>query len=214
MNSHGLFMLGVAHTCLHRHEAKSTVAVSGRRLVCFNVLTEAFFHRNYERCLTSPKFHRPTWDWAEWRSIQAWDDYLLVLWQPQPHVIHEPCTFTELLQAADNVACLAGDQEVFGDPMRPGRLEPALTVDVFHKRRSGIAHRVFMDDDFVVYAAPDSMLVSTFRGARGVTMPPPLDDNLLAARDRPAVSRQIAPLQPLQSWDGDVYTTLEAPQLD
>ncbi|KAJ6785711.1 hypothetical protein PWT90_06253 [Aphanocladium album] len=214
MNNHGLFMLGVVHTCLHYHGNKSTLAVSQWKLVCFNVLTESFIHRTYDKCLTSPKFHRPTWDWAEWRNIQAWDDYLVVLWQPRPHVIHEPCTFTELLLATDNIACISSSQNVFGDIMRPNRLEPALTIDAFHQRRSAVANHVFMDDDFIVYASPDSILVSTFKGGKDVTIPPPVNGSPMTALASLAAPRQAEPPVPLQTWDCEVYTTLEAQWLE
>lgn len=213
MNSHGLYMLGVAQTCLHYHGNKSTLAESNWQLVCFNVLTESFAHRTYEKCLTSPKFHRPTWDWADWRDIQAWDDYLLVLWQPRPHVIHEPCTFSELLLATDNIACIASSQEAFAGYVRPRRLEPALTIDTFHQRRSGVAHHVFMDDDFVVYAAPDSVLVSSFKGSSDLVLPPPIEGSPITAFASLPTPRRVAPPRPAPAWDCEVYTTLGAPQL-
>lgn len=213
MNNHGLYMVGVVQTCLHFHGSKSTLAVSQWKLVCFNVLTETFVHRDYEKCLTSPKFHRPTWDWAEWHNIQAWDDYLVVLWQPRPHVIHEPCTFSELLLATDNIACISSSQQSFNDIIRPKRFEPALTIDTFHQRRSGVANHIFMDDDFIVYAAPDSILVSTFRGARHVTVPPPMDGNPIDALSSLPAPRRAEPPRPVPAWDCEVYTALEAPQL-
>ncbi|OAA69886.1 Cyclin-like F-box [Cordyceps fumosorosea ARSEF 2679] len=214
MNSHGLYMLGVVQTCLHYHGSKNTVAESRWDLACFNALTEKFVHRSYDKCLISPKFHRPTWDWAEWHNIQAWDDYLVVLWQPRPHVIHEPCTFTELLLATDSLACVAGSREVFVEGVRQRGLEPALTIDTFHQRRSGVARRVFVDDDFIVYAAPDSVLVSTFKGARGVLLPLPMEGNpMTALAGLPLPRWAETPRAPAPSWDGDVYTTLTEPQL-
>lgn len=213
MNNHGLYMLGVAQTCLHYHGHKSTQAVSEWNLVCFNVLTETFVHKRYEKCLTSPKFHRPTWDWAEWRNIQAWDDYLVVLWQPRSHVIHEPCTFSELLLAKDNLACISSSTEIFCDIMRPTRLEPSLTIDTFHQRRSGVANHVFMDDDFIVYAAPDSILVSTFKGSKEAVIPPPMDCTPISALTSLATPSRAQPPQVTQVWDCEVYTTLEPPHL-
>ncbi|KAJ3495154.1 hypothetical protein NLG97_g3601 [Lecanicillium saksenae] len=214
MNNHGLYMLGVVETCLHYHGNKSTLALSKWKLVCFNVFTESFIHKKYEKCLTSPKFHRPTWDWAEWRNIQAWDDYLVVLWQPRPHVIHEPCTFTELLLATDNIACISSSQDMLSDTMRLDRFEPAFTIDTFHQRRSAVANHVFMDDDFIVYASPDSILVSTFKGGKDVTIPPPIDGNPMAALASLAAPRRAEPPQAVQAWDCEVYTTLEPPPLD
>ncbi|KAM3553232.1 hypothetical protein MY1884_006788 [Beauveria asiatica] len=213
MNNHGLYMLGVGQSCLHYHGNKSPLAVSVWKLVCFNVLTETFVHRAYEKCLISPKYHRPTWDWAEWHQIQAWDDYLVVLWQPRSHVIHEPCTFSELLLATDNVACVASSQQAFGDTIRPRQLEPALTIDTFHQRRAGIANHVFMDDDLIVYAAPDSILVSTFRGAKNVALPPPMDGNPMASLASLPAPTRAEPPQPGPAWDCEVYTTLETPRL-
>lgn len=213
MNSHGLYMIGVAQTCLHYEGNKSTLALSEWSLVCFNVLTETFTHRRYEKCLSSPKFHRPTWDWAEWHNIQAWDDYLVVLWQPRPHVIHEPCTFTELLLATDNVACISNTMESFTETMRQNRLEPALTIDTFHQRRSGVANHVFIDDDFIIYASPDSILLSTFKKAQNVIVPIPMDSDPMTTLANFEMPRPADPPPPLQQWDGEVYTTLEVPQL-
>lgn len=209
MNSHGQYMLGATHTCLRFDVHKSTMALSEWSLVCFNTLTETFMYREYKPCLFSPKFHRPTWEWADWHSIEAWDDYLVVLWQPRPHVIHEPCTFTQLLLATDNVACIATSQEVFADRVRTSRFEPAVTIDTFHLRRSAVASHFFMDDDLIVYAAPDSVLVSTFRKGKDVVLPPPMEANPMARLAMLETPSPTTPPQLVQAWDCEVYTTLE-----
>lgn len=212
MNNHGLYMLGVVHTCLLYDRSKGNEAYSGWSLVCFNVLTETMTHRSYGTCMTRPKFHYPTWNWAEWHDIQAWDDYLVVLWQPRPHVIHEPCTVTELFMATDTIACISSSSEAFRESVRLDRLEPALTIDTFHKRRSAIAHRVFMDDDFIIYAAPDSFLLSKFKKGKGFFMPPLTDANSIQRVGNQDVPTRTTPPVLLQEWDGEVYTTLEVPE--
>lgn len=210
MNSHGLYMIGAIHLGLHFNGGKVAVAGSEWRLVCFNVHTETFHHRRYEKCLTSPKFHRPTWDWADWHDIHAWDDYVIVLWQPRPHVIHEPCTFTELFQATDNLSSISSSASEFRDSLRPQKLEPAATIDAYYQRSRGMSNNVFMDDRFIVFAGPDSYMVSEFK-----------DDNAAAAvaaagnmeAATPAGSREVEPPRPARMWDADVHTTLEPPRI-
>lgn len=206
MNSHGLYNIGAVHIGLHFNGGKTPIAGSEWRLVCFNVLTESFHHRRYEKCLTSPKFHRPTWDWADWHDIRAWDDYVIVLWQPKPHVIHEPCTYTELFQADDNLSSISGSAAEFRDSLRPRKLEPAATIDAYYQKTKGISNHVFMDDRYIILAGPNSYMVSEFK-----------DGNAAGAgyleTGMPGGSREVEPPRPARMWDSDVDTTLEVPRL-